>query len=243
MPIIWGRNPVREALRAGQAVEKIYLAEGLHPGGIVGDILDTARQQRILVQWLDRRALDRLAGGANHQGVIAEVAEYRYAALDDLLARAAERHEPPFLLLLDALQDPQNLGTLIRTAEAVGVHGIVIPKYRAAGITPAVVKASAVARVTNLAQAITELKQQGVWVVGLDGAAPVSYEDVDLTGPLAIVVGAEGAGLHRLVKERCDVLVKLPMRGRIASLNAAVAGSIVLYHAWRERRRVLAPPG
>ncbi len=248
MPIIWGRTPVVEALRAGDEVERLYLAEGVRPAGAVEEILRRARAAHVPVQFLDRRALDRLADGATHQGIVAEVGAYRYAELDELLVRANELGERPFLLLLDSLQDPQNLGALIRTAEAVGVHGVVVPRHRAVGVTPAVVKASAgavehlpVARVTNLARAVEDLKGQGLWIVGLDASGEKLYDEVDYSVPVALVVGAEGPGLGRLVAERCDYRVRLPMRGQVASLNAAVAGSIVLYHAWR--RRVGRPTG
>lgn len=244
MPLIWGRNPVREAFRAGQRIERVYLAEGVKQTDVVKEIVEAAQQQGVPVQRRDRRTLDRLTGSVQHQGIVAEVEAYRYASFDDLLARGADLGEPPFLLLLDALQDPQNLGTLVRTAEAVGVHGIVLPRHRAVGVTPAVVKASAgaiahvpVAQVPNIARAIDDLKQEGIWTVGLDAEADTPFDEVDLTGPIGIVVGAEGTGLGRLVKERCDLLIRLPMRGRVASLNAAVAGSIVVYHAWRERTK------
>ena len=191
---------------------------------------------------LGRPALDRLAGGGHHQGVVAEVAAYDYATLDDLLDVAAERGEAPLLLLLDSLQDTQNLGSLIRTAEAVGAHGIVIPKHRSVGVTGAVVKASAgaiehlkVAQVNGIASAIDELKDRGFWVAGLSADAGLQYDQHDYTTPTAIVVGAEGSGLSRLAASRCDVLVRIPSRGKVSSLNAAVAGSIVLYHAWRSR--------
>jgi len=187
--------------------------------------------------------LDRLAGGANHQGVVAAAAEFRYVAWEDLLARAALVGEPALLLVLDHLTDPQNFGTLLRTAEAVGVHGIIIPRERAVGITPAVVKASAgavahlpIAQVVNLPRTLDALKKQGVWVIGLDAGGPQMYDEVDYNIPLALVVGSEDRGLSRLVREKCDLLVKLPMRGKVESLNAAVAGSIVLYEIWRYRR-------
>lgn len=244
MALIWGRNPVVEALRAGKAVERLYVAEGLRPNPVVDEITRRARALRVQTQHLDRRALDRLADGANHQGVVAEIEEFEYAELDDVLGRAQAAGEPPLLLLLDALQDPQNLGSLIRTAEAVGVHGVVLPRHRSVGVTAAVAKASAgavehlpVVRVTNLGQAIEDLKAKGVWVLGLDASGKQAYDEADYSAPTAIVVGAEGGGLHRLVAERCDLLVKLPMRGRVASLNAAAAGSIVLYHAFRSRER------
>ena len=242
MPLIFGRNPVVEALRAGTTVEKIYLLDGVRPVGVIEEIGRRARSDKVIVQYLDRRALDRISDGGNHQGVIAEVGDFTYTELEDLLVRAQEVGEKPLLLLLDSIQDPQNLGSLIRTAEAVGAHGVVLPRHRAASITPAVVKSSAgaiehmlVAQVTNLGKAIDTLKQQGVWVVGLDASGTKLYDEVTYTGPVAVVVGAEGSGLGRLISEKCDYLVKLPMRGKVESLNAAVAGSIVLYHAWRSR--------
>jgi 23S rRNA (guanosine2251-2'-O)-methyltransferase len=193
---------------------------------------------------LDRRALDRIADTDRHQNVAAEVLEYDYSTLDDLLVLAQERNEKPFLLALDSLQDPQNLGSLIRTAEAVGAHGVVVPRHRAVGVTPAVEKSSAgaiehlpVAEVVNLNKAADDLKEQGVWVVGLDAEGDKSYDEIDPTLPLCLVVGSEGKGISRLLKEKCDMLVNLPMRGQVGSLNAAVAGSIVLYDVWRRRVR------
>jgi 23S rRNA (guanosine2251-2'-O)-methyltransferase len=186
--------------------------------------------------------LDRIV--PNHQGVTVEASPYTYAELDDILSDVADQLVPPLLLLLDLLQDPQNLGSLLRTAEAVGVHGVVIPQRRAVGVTPAVVSASAgavehlqVARVANLARTLDELKRRDFWVTGLDlGATTQVYDQVDLSGPLALVVGSEGSGLRRLVREKCDFLMQLPMRGRVASLNAAVAGSVALYEIDRQRR-------
>lgn len=244
MAVIWGRNAVSEALKAGKEIERIYLAEGVSLTGPLAEIVRAARSRGIAIQRLDRRALDRIAKTEKHQGIIAEVGEFAYASLEQVLEAARQRQEPPLILILDTLQDPQNFGTLIRTADAVGAHGVVIPKHRAVGVTPAVVKASSgaiahllVARVTNLARAIDELKRQGVWVVGLDADAERSFDEVDLNMPIALVVGAEGRGISRLVKEKCDILIKIPMRGHVDSLNAAVAGSIVLYHAWRQRER------
>jgi 23S rRNA (guanosine2251-2'-O)-methyltransferase len=191
---------------------------------------------------LDRRALDRIADTDRHQNVAAEVLDYDYADLDDLLHAARGKNEPPLLLLLDQLQDPQNLGTLIRTAEAVGAHGVVLPRHRAVGVTPAVERASAgaiqhlpVAEVTNLNRAVDDLKQQGLWIVGLDAEGRHDLGDVDPAIPIALVVGSEGKGISRLLREKCDFLVRLPMRGRVGSLNAAVAGSIVLYDLFRRR--------
>lgn len=242
MALIWGRNPIVEALRAGNDVDKLYVAAGIGEVLVIEEIKRRAKAAHVPIQQIDRRALDRMTDGAVHQGVVAEVADFAYVTLDDLLARAAAANEPPLLLLLDSIQDPHNLGALIRTAEAIGVHGVVIPKHRAAGITPTVVKASAgavehlpVAQVTNLGRAIDDLKKQGVWIAGLDAAGTKAYDEIDWAGPFAIVVGAEGAGIGRIIAERCDFLVRLPMRGHVDSLNAAVAGSIVLYHAWRKR--------
>jgi 23S rRNA (guanosine2251-2'-O)-methyltransferase len=202
-----------------------------------------ARKRRIPFEIHDRRDLDRRAGD-HHQGVIAEAEPFTYAHPDDLLASAEERSEPPLLLALDSLQDPQNFGTLLRTAQAVGAHGVLVPEHRAVGVTPAVSNASAgavehlrVARVTNLARALGQLKSRGVWVYGLSVDADAAYWDVDLSGPLALVVGSEGSGVGRQVREACDVLVKIPMaNGAIQSLNASVAGSLVLYEAFRQRR-------
>jgi len=242
--VIYGRYPVLEALRGDREVERVAIVSGTRWSGILAEIAAEARRQGVPVQALDRAALDRLAGGGNHQGVVAHVAVYRYVDLDDVLAVPAQRGEPALLLLLDCIQDPQNLATLLRTAEAVGVHGVVLPQRRAVGVTAAVVKASAgavehlrIARVTNLVRAIETLQGAGIWVLGLE-RTPRSqrYDQVDLTGPLAWVVGSEERGLSRLVRERCDILVELPMRGQVNSLNAAVAGSIVLYQTWLRRQ-------
>jgi 23S rRNA (guanosine2251-2'-O)-methyltransferase len=223
-------------------VERLYLLETLEPSESLDEIARRARSCSATVSRLAKPALDRLAGGGNHQGVVAEVASYDYAGIDDLLALAAGRGEPPLLLMLDSLQDTHNLGSLIRTAEAVGAHGVVLPKHRSVGVTGAVVKASAgaiehlrVAQVKGIASAMTELKTRGVWIVGLSADAVLRYDQHDYTSPTAVVVGAEGEGLSRLVSERCDVLVSIPSRGKVSSLNASVAGSIVLYHAWRGR--------
>ncbi len=244
--ILYGRHPVLEALRAGRRrALRLFLAEGVQERGTALEILEIAHQRGIPVQRVRRHELDRL-GTADHQGVAMEATPFPYVELEEVLNAASARGEPPFLLLLDHLQDPQNVGTLLRTAEAVGVHGVVLPQRRSAGITPAVSRASAgavehlrVARVTNLAQAIEKLKRAGVWVVGLERAAnAIPYDQADLSGPLALVVGSEGEGMSRLVRERCDWLVKLPMFGRIQSLNAAVAGSIALYEVVRARQRL-----
>jgi len=240
--ILYGRNAVREALRAGRRrFYKLVLAEGVRESGIVAEIVDLARRRQVPLQRVERRQLDEIS--SNHQGVAAEVSPYPYVDWKAILAAIERSREMPLLLLLDCLQDPQNLGSLLRTAEIVGVQGVVLPKRRAVGVTPAVVNASAgaaehlrVARVTNLVRAMEELKRRDVWVVGLENVPQAQpYHRVDLNLPLALVVGSEGQGMRRLVRERCDLLIKLPMRGRINSLNAAIAGSIVLYEAWRQR--------
>lgn len=238
---IAGRNPVCEALRAGRPVNKIYLARGLKPA-TVAEITGLARERRVPVQKVDKQYLDRLVPGTAHQGIVARVAPHAYAELDDILAAA--RGDDPLLVLLDEVTDPHNLGAIIRTAEAAGAHGVVIPRRRAAAVTPAVVKASAgaiefvpVARVGNLAVTIDALKEKGIWVVGADASARQTIWDAPLDGPLALVVGGEDKGLGRLVREKCDLLVKLPMAGRVNSLNASVAAALVLFEAVRRRSK------
>jgi 23S rRNA (guanosine2251-2'-O)-methyltransferase len=219
------------------------LAEGVRQTDVIGQIVSLAERAGVPVQRVARLDLDRL-GDVHHQGVALETSTYPYVALDDVLDAARSRGEPPLLLLLDLLQDPQNVGSLLRTAEAVGVHGAVIQRRRAVGVTPAVVSASAgavehllVAQETNLAGAIERLKVEGVWVAGLEDWRDAQlYCEADLSGPLALVVGSEGEGLRRLVRERCDFLLRLPMHGQVTCLNAAVAGSVVLYEALRQRK-------
>jgi 23S rRNA (guanosine2251-2'-O)-methyltransferase len=241
--IIWGRHPVAEALSVAGRVQRVLVARGAREAGLA-EILAQAERSHVPVEQVPRERLDQLARGANHQGVIAAVAPWIYADLNELLALAITRHEPPFLLVLDSVQDVHNLGALIRTAEAVGVHGLILPEHRAAGVTPAVVKSSAgaiehllVTQVTNLVRTLDLLKERGIWVIGLAGEAAEPIDRVDLNRPLALVVGSEGKGLSRLVREHCDLLLALPMRGQINSLNAAIAGSIALYAAWRAREK------
>jgi 23S rRNA (guanosine2251-2'-O)-methyltransferase len=214
------------------------VATGAH-GEVITEIVDEARAKKINLQSVDRRRLDDMA--FNHQGVVAEAAPYVYATIEDVI-EAAKASPSPLVLLLDVLQDPQNLGSLLRTAAAAGAQGVVIPEHRAVGVTPAVVKASAgaierlkIAQVTNLSRAIDALKAVGIWAVGLDASAETRYDQADLNRPIALVVGGEGKGLRPLVRQHCDLVVSLPMPGAIESLNAAVAGSIVLYEALRQR--------
>lgn len=245
---ILGRNPVYEVLRAKRRhFFRLLVAQGVDEKGRLGEILKLASTHKIPVTRVPRQQLDSLGSGdsQSHQGVALEASEYPYCALQDILALAEERQEPPFLLVLDMVQNPQNLGALLRTAEAAGVHGILIPLRRAAGVTPAVVHASAGAAehlfVTqvNLAQALDTLKQDaGVWVMGLEGSPEAKpYDSLKLDGPLALVVGNEGEGMRDLVRRSCDVLIRLPMVGKVESLNAAVAGSIVLYRALSDRQK------
>ena len=242
--ILYGRQPVRETLRARRRqVFKLLLAEGIKPAGIVREILTLAEQTDIPVQTVNRRELDKLGGEVNHQGLAAEVSGYPYVDLAEPMEASRHSGRSPFLLLLDHVQDPQNLGSLLRTAEAAGVHGVVIPNRRAAGVTPAAVRASAgaaeqvrVAQVTNLVRAMEQLKAQGVWMAGLEAVPDAQlYTEADLCGPLGLVIGSEGQGLSRLVRETCDYLIRLPMLGQVESLNAAVAGAITLYEARRQR--------
>ena len=243
---LYGRNAVREALRARRRqLHRLTLSSGVQETGVIAEIVKLAEAARVPVQRVERQLLDKQLRDANHQGVLLETGPYPYVELEDCLELAAQRGQPPLLLLLDHLQDPQNIGTLLRTAEVVGVHGVALPGRRAAEITPAVVNASSGATehlsivvIGNLVQTIAELQKAGVWVAGLeDDERAQDLDSADLNMPLALVVGAEGPGLARLVRERCDFLVRLPMVGQIASLNAAVAGSIALYAAWRQRPR------
>ncbi len=238
---VYGRNPVDEVLRAGRRrAFRLWLAEGVQIKGALRRILKRCERQHVPVERVPRARLDRL--GVNHQGVALEVSGYPYAALDEMLALALRRREPPLLLILDTLQDPQNLGALLRTAEIVGVHGVLLPHRRTATVTPAVVAASSGASEhlliaqTNLAQAIRALQERDVWVIGLEGGLEATdLPAIDLRGPLALVVGNEGRGMRRLVRESCDQLARLPMRGQIESLNAAIAGSVALYFTWQAR--------
>ncbi|MFS8524703.1 MAG: 23S rRNA (guanosine(2251)-2'-O)-methyltransferase RlmB [Limnochordales bacterium] len=240
--VIAGRNPVLEALRAGRPVERLFIAKGAS-GGAIDEIIALARERGLSVQFDDRRRLDRLAEGHVHQGVVAVAAPVPYVPVDEMLARAEARGEAPLLLALDEVQDPHNLGSLLRSADGAGAHGIIIPKRRSAGLTMTVARTSVgavehvpVAQVPNLAQALAELKERGLWVAGADMAGSQDYWDADLRGPLVIVIGGEDKGLGRRVRETCDFLVRIPMRGRINSLNAAVAGALLLFESLRQRR-------
>lgn len=238
---ICGRNPVYEVLKAGRRQPfRLSIAQGSQEKGRLGEIIQLCERKKIPLERVPRQRLDTLGNG--HQGVVLEASGYSYFGLLDILDLAHQRQEPPFILILDALQDPQNLGTLLRTAEIVGVHGVVLPLRHAVTVTPAVVSASSGASEhllvaqSNLVQAIDALKEDEVWVVGLDsGPQALPPGQVRLDGALALVVGNEGEGMRTLVRDSCDWLLRLPMRGKIDSLNAAVAGSVALYLAWQAR--------
>ena len=239
--IIEGRNAVIEALRAGTNIDKIYLARG-ETDAALGHIASTARAKGVVVVETDRRKLDGMSRTHAHQGVIALAAVRAYVDVEDLLALAAERGEPPLLVVCDELSDPHNLGAVIRTAECAGAHGVIIPKRRSAGLTAIVAKTSAgavshlpVARVANLASLLERLKKEGLWIFGAAAEAATPLYDADLKGPAAIVIGSEGSGMSRLVAERCDVLVSIPLRGKLNSLNASAAAAVLLYEAVRQR--------
>ncbi|WP_055105054.1 23S rRNA (guanosine(2251)-2'-O)-methyltransferase RlmB [Paenibacillus ihumii] len=241
---IGGKHSLLEAMRAGRTINKIWVAEGAQKH-LTQPIIAEAKKHGIIVQFVDKRKLDQMAPGLQHQGVVAQVAPYAYAEVEDLLQKAEERGEPPFLLILDEIEDPHNLGSILRTAECTGVHGVIIPKRRSASITATVSKTSAgaveyvpVARVTNLAQTMEQLKESGVWIAGTDVAAEQDMYAAGqvLSGPVAIVIGNENKGMGRLVREKCDVLLKLPMAGRLNSLNASVAAGVIMYEALRRRR-------
>jgi 23S rRNA (guanosine2251-2'-O)-methyltransferase len=238
---ITGRNPVYETVRAGRReIFRIRIAEGVQEKGHLSEVLQMCQKRRLPVERVPRRQLDGM--GEGHQGVALEAGDYPYTDIQDMLELARQRGDAPFLLILDTLQDPQNLGTLLRTAEIVGVHGVLLPFRRTATVTPAVVSASSGASEhlliaqTNLAQAIAALKEENVWVIGLEGGPQASLPgQVRLDGAIALVVGNEGEGMRPLVRDSCDLLLRLPMRGKIDSLNAAVAGSVALYLAWQAR--------
>ena len=239
--IIEGRNAVLEALRAGRAIDKLYIARG-ETDRALGHIAGLARERGIAVSDCDRRKLDAMSVTKAHQGVIAVCALRSYASLDDILALAESRGEAPFVVVCDEISDPHNLGAIIRSAECVGAHGVVIPKRRSAGLTAVVGKTSAgaaehlpVARVANISAALQELKDRGLWVYGAAAEGSSPMWETDLTGPLALVIGSEGEGLGRLVRERCDFLVSIPLRGKVGSLNASTAAAVLMYEVLRQK--------
>ncbi|MBS4193381.1 23S rRNA (guanosine(2251)-2'-O)-methyltransferase RlmB [Bacillus sp. FJAT-49705] len=237
---IMGKNPVIEALKSGRDINKIFIAEGSQSGQMQ-QVIGLAKASNVFVQFVPKKKLDQMAEG-NHQGVVAQVAAYQYAEIDDLFHAAEKKNEAPFFLLLDEIEDPHNLGSIMRTADAVGAHGIIIPKRRAVGLTATVAKASTgaiehipVVRVTNMARTIDELKEKGVWIAGTDAKGSEDYRRFDGSLPLGLVIGSEGKGMGRLIRDKCDFLIHLPMAGHVTSLNASVAAALLMYEIYRKR--------
>lgn len=238
---IYGRNPVKEAYRAGKTIDKLYMVKGEFDATLSA-VSKLAKEARTVVSYVDKATLDKMAAGGNHQGVIASVTDFEYCAVEDILTLAREKDEPILMLLLDGITDPHNLGAIIRSAECFGVHGIVIPKHRSVSVNDTVVKVASgatehmlIAKVTNINDTIRMLKEQNVWVYAtdFDGKTPKS---TNLNGNIAIVIGGEGEGIHRLTKELCDDTLTIPQYGKVNSLNASVAAGVVLYEAVRQRR-------
>jgi 23S rRNA (guanosine2251-2'-O)-methyltransferase len=241
--VIVGRNPVLEALKAGRSLNKIIISRGVDNQPVIAEITQLARSRNVPVEYAAREAIDRLSAGSVHQGVAAVAVPREYLALDDLLEISNKKNEAPLYCVLDGIEDPHNLGAIIRTAEASGVHGIVIRSRRAAGVTEAVSRASAgaveylpVAMVSNIAQSVEWLKKKNIWVFGIDARGETDYTRADFKIAAAIVIGSEGQGISDLVRKRCDYLVSIPMKGMITSLNASVAAGIVMYEAFRQRQ-------
>ena len=239
LQVVAGRNPVTEVLTGDRDVERIFIADGAE--GSVSKIVAIAREQGVIVDFVPKEKIDAMAPGVKHQGVVAKVSEYKYAEMDDIFAKAEEAGEDPFIIILDEISDPHNLGAIIRTAECAGAHGVVIPKRRAASLTQTVALSAAgaienmpVVQVTNLARTIEDLKEKGIWVGAADMDGDTYYE-ANLTGPIAIVIGNEGKGVGRLVKEKCDFVLSIPMYGRINSLNASNAAAVLMYGIRRAR--------
>ncbi|MDP4164900.1 MAG: 23S rRNA (guanosine(2251)-2'-O)-methyltransferase RlmB [Bacillota bacterium] len=237
---IVGKNPVIEALKSNRDINKILIAEGSQRGQMQ-QVTQLAKERNVIVQFVPKKKIDQISD-QNHQGVLAYIAAYQYAELEDLFAAAEKKNEPPFFMLLDEIEDPHNLGSVMRTADAVGAHGIIIPKRRAVGLTTTVAKASTgaieyipVVRVTNMAQTIDELKERGVWIAGTDAKGKEDYRQFDGTLPLGLVIGSEGKGMGRLIRDKCDFLIHLPMVGKVTSLNASVAAALLMYEVYRKR--------
>lgn len=242
MQIIEGRNPVIEALRAGRPISRILMDRNAQLQGAAAQVLQLANSRGVIVEMVDKQIIDRQSVTGSNQGVMAFAAAKDYVGLDDLFSVSLEKREPALYLVLDGIEDPHNLGAILRTAEATGVHGVVIRERRAVGLTPAVVKASAgaveyipVAMVTNISQAILTLKKNNVWVTGIDTEGEQDYTRVDFNLPAAIVIGGEGKGLSDLARKRCDSIASIPMKGKVSSLNASVAAAVVMYEVLRQR--------
>ena len=238
---IIGRNPVLEAIKSGRQIDKLFVKKGAIEGSLV-TIVKKARSAGIIITEVEKRKLDEMSGGENHQGVIAAAAMHEYATVDDILKNAESKGEMPFVIICDKITDPHNLGSILRTANCVGAHGVIIPKRGSVGLNATVAKTSAgaveytpVARVTNISQTIEQLKDKGLWIAGADMDGTVMYQS-NMTGALGIVIGNEGEGISRLVKEKCDFIVSIPMSGDINSLNASVAASVLMYEAVRQKK-------
>ena len=237
---IEGRNAVLEAFRSGKTIDKLFVLDGCQDGP-VKSIIREAKKTDTIINFVDKERLDRLAGTGHHQGVVAQAAAYEYAEVEDILKAAKDKGEAPFIFILDEIEDPHNLGAIIRTANQAGAHGVIIPKRRAVGLTATVAKTSAgainytpVAKVTNISKTIEDLKKQGMWFVCADMDGTTMY-DLNLTGPIGLVIGNEGSGVGRLVKEKCDFVASIPMKGEIDSLNASVAAGVLAYEIVRQR--------
>lgn len=238
---ISGRNPVMEALKSERTIDCLYIKSGDKEGSIK-KIISIAKEQRIIIKEVDKAKLDELSEAAQHQGVVAIVTDYKYYELEEVLESIKEKDEKPFFMILDEIEDPHNLGAIIRSAEGAGAHGVIIPKRRAAFVNATVEKTAAgaasympVIKVTNLVSTIEKLKKEGIWIYALDMDGEI-YDTIDLKGSIALVVGNEGKGISRLIKEKCDFTVKIPMNGKVGSLNASVASSILMYEVVRQRR-------
>jgi 23S rRNA (guanosine2251-2'-O)-methyltransferase len=241
--IVEGRNAVIETLKSDRTIEQILVAKG-DISGSINMILAMAKEKKTVVKEVDRKKLDQMSLTGSHQGVIAQVTPFKYSEVEEILNYAAERNEKPFLIILDEIEDPHNFGSIVRTADACGVHGIIIPKRRNVGVTPVVFKTSAgacehmkIAKVTNINVAIDKLKESGVWIYGADMHGSEYCYDADMRGAIAMVIGSEGRGIAKLTRDKCDVLVKIPMVGKISSLNASVAGGILMYEILRQKMK------
>lgn len=239
--LVYGRNSVMEVVKSDRAIDTLYVSDNTQ-GGSVQKILGMAKEKNVLIKFVDKKKLDQMTDRGNHQGIVVRVTDFVYAEVNDILHEAKKRGEAPFILLLDEIEDPHNLGSVIRTAELTGAHGIIIPKRRSVGVTATVYKTSAgavenmlVARVPNLAQTTDELKKQGIFVYGADMEGEGLAHEVDFSGPCALVIGNEGKGISRIMKEKCDKIVSIPMVGKLNSLNASVAGGILMYEIMKGR--------
>lgn len=239
--IIVGKNPIIEAIQSDRSINKIYIADGINKASI-HNLLTLIKEKKIVTQFVPRKKLDQMAEGQQHQGIVAEVAPYDYIEINEIVSNLKKSQRLPFLVMLDGIEDPHNLGSILRTADVTGVNGVIIPKRRSVGLTSTVAKTSAgaiehvpVSRVTNLAQTLDYLKDEGYWVVGTDASAKQSFVELDYKMPVCIVIGSEGKGISRLIKEKCDFFVNMPMQGNVNSLNASVAAGIIMYEVYRKR--------